>query len=69
MTAGGYVCHRAELGHWLVPVLNLRRPHMTPLWEQACGGGRGGGREGEVILGSTLEIQNTFVNHKQIFII
>lgn len=65
MTAGGYVCHRAELGHWLIPMLNLRRPHMTVLWEPACRGGRGGGREGEVILGSTLEIQNTFVNHKQ----
>lgn len=69
MTAGGYVCHRTELGHWLIPVLNLRRPHMTFLWEPVCQGGRGGGREGEVILGSMLEIQNTFVNHKQIFII
>lgn len=69
MTAGGYVCHRAELGHWLIPVLNPRRPHMTSLWEPVCPGRRGGRREGEVILGSTLEIQNTFVNHKQILII
>lgn len=70
MTAGGYVCHRAELGHWLIPELNLRRSHMTSLWEPVWVGVEGirGGREGEVILGSRLEIQNTLVNHKQIFI-
>ena len=45
MTAGGYVCHRAELGHWLIPVLNLRRSHMTFLGEPAYQGGRRGGRE------------------------
>lgn len=59
------MCHRAELGLWLIPALNLKS-HMTSLWEFACGGRRGkirGVREGEVILGSKMEIQNTFVNH------
>lgn len=42
------------------------------VWVAGVGaGGRGrlrGVREGEVILGSRTEIQNTFVNHKQVFI-
>lgn len=67
MIAGGYVCHRAELDR-AHPALSLSRPHMTPLWELHVRGGRGGGREREVILGSGLAIQNTLVNHKQIFI-
>lgn len=62
------MCHRAEPGHWLIPGLNLRRLHMTSLWEPACWGQERWWREGEVILGSGLEIQITFVNHKQIFI-
>lgn len=55
VTAGGNVCHRAELGHWLIPELNLRRSHMTSLWEPAWVGG-GGDRnwEGE---GSDFRIQ------------
>lgn len=68
------MCHREELGCWLIRALNLKS-HMTSLWEfgwQGWGlGGRGrlrGVREGEVILGSRMEIQNTFVNHKQVFI-
>lgn len=61
MTAGGYVCHRAELGHWLVPVLNLRRPHMTSLWEQAGVWGRerrweGGGSDFRIHAGNTKYI-------------
>ena len=32
------MCHRAERGCRLIPGLNLRRPHMTSLWESVCWG-------------------------------
>lgn len=60
VTAGGYVCHRAEPGHWLIPGLNLRRLHMTSLWEPACRGQErwweGGGSDFRIRAGNTKYI-------------
>ena len=60
MTAGGCVCHRAELGRWLIPGLNLRRPHMTSLWEYVCQGWErrleGGGSDFRIQAGNTKYI-------------
>lgn len=48
---------QGELGRWLIPALNLRRPHMTPLWEPACQGQEerweGGGSDFRIHAGNT----------------
>lgn len=66
MTAGGCVCHRAELGHWLIPGLNLRRPHMTSLWEYVCQGWErrleGGGSDFRIQAGNIKYIYESQAN-------
>lgn len=48
---------QGRAGHWLLPWLNVKSCHTTSLWESCVeGSGEMGGREGEVILGSVLEI-------------
>lgn len=66
MTAGGYVCHRAELGCWLIPGLNLRRSHMTFPWEPVCQGWErrleGGGSDFRIQDGNTKYICESQAN-------